>query len=179
MVKKQTADHSGIYAWALLRITLGAILFWAFLDKLFGLGFATCRDADTNVVTTMCSKAWLSGGSPTGGFLEFGTKGPLAEMYKSMAGNPIIDWLFMLGLLCIGTALILGIGIRVATVTGSLLMAMLWAAALPPANNPVLDEHIIYILILVGLYQTKDRQVWGLGSWWSRQPLVKKHPVLQ
>lgn len=179
MVKKQSVSHTGIRIWALLRISLGATFLWAFFDKLVGLGFSTCRDTATDTVTTLCSKAWLEGGSPTLGFLKFGTKGPFADFYQSLAGNSFIDWLFMLGLLLIGTALILGIGIRLATTTGSLLLFMMWTASLPPETNPVLDDHLIYILVLAGIYRTNERQAWGLRSWWIKQPLVKKLRFLE
>jgi thiosulfate dehydrogenase [quinone] large subunit len=42
----------------------------------------------------------------------------------------------MLGLAAIGTALILGIGMRMATGAGALLMVLMWSAVLPPAGNP-------------------------------------------
>ncbi|HTE57829.1 MAG TPA: hypothetical protein VK694_03710 [Verrucomicrobiae bacterium] len=177
--KKKFLDHSGIKVWALLRISLGAIFLWAFVDKLFGLGFATCRDAATGSVTTMCSKAWIEGGSPTIGFLKFGTSGPLAEFYQTLAGNTFIDWLFMIGLLSIGVALILGIGVRIATITGSLLLLMMWGAVLPPENNPVLDDHIIYIFVLAGIYRTNGTQAWGLRTWWVKQNVVKKFSILE
>lgn len=179
MAKQPATSHTGVRIWALIRIALGATFLWAFFDKLIGLGFATCRDATTNTVTTMCSKAWLESGSPTLGFLKFGTKGPFAEFYQSLAGNPIIDWLFMLGLLLIGTALLFGICIRLATVAGSLLLFMMWTAALPPDNHPFLDDHIIYILALVGIYQTNSRQAWGLRDRWVRLSIVKKLPILE
>lgn len=82
--------------WILLRFALGFTLLWAFLDKTFGLGRATAPD-----------KSWMAGGSPTAGFLKNAVQGPLADFYHSLAGNPVVDWLFMLGLLLIGLALIL------------------------------------------------------------------------
>jgi thiosulfate dehydrogenase [quinone] large subunit len=109
------------YTLAMLRIGMGWIFFWAFLDKLFGLGFAT-----------EASKSWLSGNSPTTGFLKFATHGPFKPFFESLAGNPIVDWLFMLGLFGIGLALILGIGLKIATQTGSLLLFLMWASLLPP-----------------------------------------------
>jgi thiosulfate dehydrogenase (quinone) large subunit len=75
------------YTLALARISLGFIFLWAFLDKLIGLGFATCRDAAEGTVNVMCDAAWLSGGSPTYGFLTFGTAGPFQEVFSGMAGN--------------------------------------------------------------------------------------------
>src|SRR4030095_68696 len=134
--------------WSLLRISLGFIFLWAFLDKLFGLGFATCRDAKSGAIDVMCSKAWLEGGSPTTGFLKNGTQGPFADFYQGLAGHAWVDWLFMAGLLLIGLALITGIALKLATISGSLLLFMMWTAALWPANNPVLDEHLVYILVL-------------------------------
>lgn len=156
------------YIRGILRIALGWIFFWAFLDKLFGLGFAT-----------EASKSWLAGTSPTAGFLTFGTKGPLAEIFQAMAGNIFVDWLFMMGLLLIGLALIIGIGMTIATWTGSLLMLLLYLAAVPPAQNPLIDQHIVYIFILWLLYKTKAGYNLGLGKWWSRTSLVQKYKFLQ
>jgi len=178
-LKKKISNSSELKVWALMRVTLGATFMWAFFDKLIGLGFATCRDEVSGQISVMCSKSWIEGGSPTLGFLKFASKGPFAELYQSLAGNPLIDFLFMSGLLLIGGALILGIGMKIATVTGSVLVIMMYSAVLPPANNPILDEHIVYLLILIGLFSTNNRQVWGLGKWWAKQPLVKKYPLLQ
>ncbi len=167
------------YALGLARISLGFIFLWAFFDKLLGLGFSTCRNTDTGVIDTMCDAAWLSGGSPTSGFLTFGTGGPFQEFYSTMAGNTFVDWLFMMGLLLIGLALMLGIGVKVATVTGSLLMLMMWTAALPPANNPFVDDHIVYIFTLAAIHFGNNNQKLGFGSWWATHPLVKKYPILR
>lgn len=178
MPKKQKEDKS-LYAWALARISLGLILLWAFFDKLIGLGFTTCRDAKTDAVTVMCENAWVEGGSPTTGFLKFAAKGPLEGFYSSLAGNTLVDILFMAGLFLIGFALVLGIGMKIATLSGVLLMLMMWSAVLPGENNPVLDDHIINIIILIGLLLANDRQKWGLRNWWVKQPLVKRYPVLE
>lgn len=155
------------YIWAALRIAMGWLFLWAFLDKLFGLGFATTPEA-----------AWLAGGSPTAGFLAFATSGPLAGLYQSMAGNAVVDWLFMLGLLGLGVALILGIGVQIAGYAGTLFVLLLWSANLPPANNPIMDEHIIYGLILVGLAMVRAGQWVGLGRWWYKL-VAKNLPWLQ
>ena len=36
--------HLDKYVWGALRIGVGWIFLWGFLDKLFGLGFATARE---------------------------------------------------------------------------------------------------------------------------------------
>lgn len=151
------------YVGAGLRISLGWIFLWAFIDKLFGLGFATER-----------ASSWLNGASPTEGFLSFGTQGPLAGTFQSLAGSAIIDWVFMLGLLGIGAALILGIGMRVAAVSGALMMVMMWAAALWPANNPFMDDHLVYAGLLAMLALSYSGRTFGLGARWEATPLVQK-----
>jgi len=55
----------------------------------------------------------------------------------------------------------------------------MWTAALPPENNPLLDDHIIYILVLAGIYRTNGTQAWGLRNWWIKQNIVKKYPNLE
>lgn len=154
--------------WILLRFALGFTLFWAFLDKLFGFGRATAPD-----------KSWLAGGSPTAGFLQNAVQGPFADFYHSLAGNPAVDWLFMLGLLCIGLALILGIGMKIAGYAGALLMFLMWASLLFPKNNPILDEHIIYLLVFLGFTSVKAGYWFGLGKWWANTGLVRKYPFLE
>ncbi|MEK7113383.1 MAG: hypothetical protein AAB873_00990 [Patescibacteria group bacterium] len=125
----------------ILRLAMGFVFLWAFVDKLFGLGFATTAD-----------KAWINGGSPTAGFLSFAVKGPFAEFFHSLAGVAMVDWLFMLGLLFIGITLILNKYVKWGSLAGMILMAMMYLALLLPVNNPIIDDHIIYILVLALIY---------------------------
>ena len=62
---------------AALRLVLGWTFLWAFLDKLFGLGYGTPSD-----------RSWLTGGSPTRGFLENSATGPFEDLYRSIAAPP-------------------------------------------------------------------------------------------
>ncbi len=161
-------DNKQLLVFPLLRLAMGWMFFWAFIDKLFGLGFATTAD-----------KSWLTGISPTYGFLKFASQGPFKDVFASLAGSAVVDWLFMLGLLGLGVALLLGIGMRLVAYAGSLLLFFMWLALLFPKNNPFLDEHIIYILVLWALYKTKAGDEWGFGKWWKKTILVKKYPLLQ
>lgn len=158
---------SSFYVLALARISLGFIFLWAFLDKLLGLGFSTCRVAATGVVSRGCSLAWVHGGSPTTGFLSHAT-GPFASFYHNLAGHAWVDYAFMALLLVIGLGLLFGVAMRMVTVLGSFLLLAMWSALLWPANNPLLDEHIVYILLLVVLYLTNSQQKWGCRDWWVR-----------
>jgi thiosulfate dehydrogenase [quinone] large subunit len=128
------------------------IFLWAFFDKVFGLGFAT-KSKD----------AWIHGGSPTSGFLSFATHGPFASVFKSMAGMAVVDWLFMFGLLCVGLALLLNRFVTWAAIGGGLMMLLMWLSAFPPANNPIIDEHVVYILVLALLAIESRKGRLGLG----------------
>jgi len=163
---------------AVLRIGFGLTFLWAFLDKMFALGFHTGYDEAGNL-DRFGDAAWINGGSPTEGFLAFGADGPFKDFYNSIAGAAWADWLFMLGLLGIGLALTLGAGMRIAAAAGALLYVLMWTVVLPPENNPVLDEHILGAVTLVALAMFHAGDTWGLGRWWSQKSIVKKHPVLR
>lgn len=163
-----TVSRSGGFAIAALRVALGFVFLWAFLDKTFGLGYATPDD-----------KSWISGGSPTKGFLSHVDVGPLQSAFNNIAGAWWADWLFMLGLFTIGVALILGVGLRLAAAAGALMMVLMWAAEWPMAQfsasgtatsstNPFVDYHLIYALSMIVLAVIGAGHYFGLGKWWSR-----------
>ena len=120
-----------------LRIAMSLIFLWAFFDKVFGLGFATTVD-----------KAWIHGGSPTAGFLAGAVKGPLANVFHGLSGMVVIDWRFMVGLLVIGLTLLFNKYVAFGAISGIIMMVLMWLALLFPANNPLIDERIIYALVL-------------------------------
>jgi thiosulfate dehydrogenase (quinone) large subunit len=165
-------------ALAVLRISTSFVFLWAFLDKTFGLGYAT-----------PWARAWINGGSPTKGFLKSVEVGPFQSMYHTIAGTWWADWLFMLGLLGIGLALIGGIALRIAASAGVLMMALMWFAEDPLARhtasgalsgsvNPITDYHVIYAAVLVVLALTYAGHTWGLGRWWATLPFVRRHHSL-
>ena len=104
---------------------------------------------------------------------------PFKEMFNSMAGQAWVDWLFMLGLLGIGVTLLLGIGMRLGTAAGALMYAFMYAAVLPLENNPVVDDHLVGIIVMAVLALGAAGTTWGLGHWWNRTDLVRKYPVLR
>lgn len=124
----------------MVRLSLGFIFLWAFIDKTFGLGFATKAE-----------NAWISGGSPTTGFLKFATKGPFAEFFQGLAGIPMVDWLFMIGLLFVGLTLIFKKYLKWGAFAGGAMVLLMWLAVLPPENNPAIDDHIVYFFVFMYL----------------------------
>ncbi|MEV4805330.1 hypothetical protein AB0K18_35485 [Nonomuraea sp. NPDC049421] len=152
------------YVWAVARIAIGWIFLWAFLDKTFGWGFATPSD-----------RAWIAGGSPTTGFLKGTGENALGGLFSALAGQVWVDWLFMAGLLGVGLALILGVAARLAAVAGTLMLVLMWAAELPLANNPFMDDHIVYSIVLIGLAMAGAGTTVGLGG----LPIVQRHAWLK
>ncbi|MEU9190204.1 hypothetical protein AB0D14_37895 [Streptomyces sp. NPDC048484] len=163
------------YVFAGLRLLTGFVFLWAFLDKTFGFGYATGS-----------GKGWIDGGSPTRGFLSGVAAGPMESTFHDWAGATWADWLFMLGLLGVGLALVSGIALRLAAVAGTLMMAFMWIAEWPPAKhlsdgsvsmspNPFADYHLVYAVVLIALAAAGAGAVWGLGRVWARLPFVSRN----
>jgi len=165
-----TAAHRSL---AVLRLATGFIFLWAFLDKTFGLGFSTPVE-----------RAWINGGTPSQGFLMSpAVTGPLKGFFAGIA-SPATDILFMLGMLGIGLAVMLGIGLRVSAVAGSALMILMYLAEWPftpnaSSTNPLVDYHIIYALALVVVAATAAGDTWGLGTWWKNLPIIRTQSWLR
>lgn len=132
-----------------LRFSMSFIFLWAFFDKLLGLGFATTK-----------ANAWISGGSPTTGFLTHAVKGPFADLFHSLASFPGMDWIFMLGLLFVGTTLLFSKYLKWGSLAGILMMILMWLALLFPENNPIIDDHIVYVFVLALLaFESESRRL--------------------
>lgn len=167
-------------ALAALRIAFGVTFLWAFLDKTFALGFHTGYSPE-GVLDRFGDAAWINGGSPTEGFLSFAVPAdnPFKGFFNGLAGYAVVDWLFMLGLLGIGVTLLLGVGIRIGTAAGALMYAFMYAASVPLENNPVVDDHLTGLIVMIVLGLAAVGTTWGLGGLWRRTSLVQKHPVLK
>ncbi|MFE6485654.1 hypothetical protein ACFVGN_22335 [Streptomyces sp. NPDC057757] len=174
-----TATATRAQVFAGLRIMTGFVFLWAFLDKTFGWGYATAS-----------GKGWTDGGSPTKGFLSGVAAGPMQSTFHSWAGAGWANWLFMLGLLGVGVALVSGIALRLAAVAGTALMAFMWIAEWPPArhladgspsmsSNPLIDYHVLYAVVLIALAVASAGTTWGLGRTWARLPVVREHAWLR
>ncbi|MFV0634984.1 MAG: DoxX family protein [Demequina sp.] len=167
---------------SITRITIGFYFFWAFIDKLFGLGFSSCRttaEDGTYTIEVMCERAWLNGARITEGYLGSST-GPFADFFKDLGTQAWTDWPFMLGLCGIGLALMLGIGTRIGMWSAIVMLAMMWVSHAWPGQggnttNPFVDDHIIMIVAVAAAVLLEVRyQAVGLGEWWKRLDVVQK-----
>jgi thiosulfate dehydrogenase [quinone] large subunit len=181
----RATDHEDRGPWfdralATLRIAFGITFLWAFLDKTFALGFHTGYDQEGNL-DRFGPAAWINGGSPTEGFLTFGVPedNPFKDFFNGMADSVFIEWVFMLGLLGIGVTLLLGVGMRIGAAAGALMYAFMYAAVLPLENNPVVDDHLVGVIVMAVLALGAAGTTWGLGHWWNSREVVRKYPVLR
>jgi len=173
LTEARTATLPGArQALAVLRLATGFIFLWAFLDKTFGLGFSTPAE-----------RAWINGGTPSQGFLgSEAVSGPLQPFFAGIA-SPATDILFMLGMLGIGLAVMLGIGLRVSAIAGAIIMVLMYLAEWPFAantasTNPLVDYHIIYALALIVVAATSAGDTWGFGRQWRALSIVRSQAWL-
>lgn len=182
MVERDIVTHgSARRGLAVLRLGFGFTFAWAFLDRLLALGYPTGADSRADTVDRFGPAAWIDGGSPTADFLTntVPADNPMWESFNSLAGEAWVDWLLMISLAGVGLALVLGVGIRIAAITGAALYLLMWLAAMPLENNPVMDHHLLGAIALPVLALTLAGDTWGLGTVWARSALVRKFPVLR
>lgn len=162
----------------LVRILIGWQFLWAFLDKAFGLGWATTSD-----------NAWINGGSPTQGYLSAvvdDPNTPFQGLFETFLGQTWADWLFMVGLAGIGIVLILGLGKALtwfAALCGIAMYVLMYLAAWPAghraadgvqaAMNPFLDDHLLNAVVLLALAACNAGAYLGLAKAWRSRHAFK------
>ena len=186
-VASTSVNAGSKFGWVMLsitRIALGFYFLWAFLDKLLGLGFSTCRtvaEDATFTIEAFCERAWINGGHVTEGYLVYGgnPNSPFNEFFVNLGAERWTDWPFMIGLLGVGLALMLGIGTKVGAISGSLMVIFMYMTQMPVSTNPVLDDHILMALMMFAIVWVElARQSIGLGKWWRSLEIVKKNSWL-
>ena len=168
-----------------LRIATGWMFLWSFLDSMFGLGFSTCRLEDGSI-SRGCDAAFINGGSPTWGFLNFGTGGSktagLVDWMAPSAPNAInfADVLYMFGMFDVGVALVFGVAIRLGGIGGAAMMALIYlASAVWPEYNPLVDDHVIIALVCLIFASAPARaSALSLRDKWIAVPAVADKPIL-
>lgn len=96
---------------------------------------------------------------------------------------PVVNFVNEWGLLLLGVSLILGVGVRVSSLLGAVLMMLYYFPVLDfPYPNPhsfIVDEHIVYICSLLVLAALNAGRIWGLGKWCAALPLCSRFPFLR
>lgn len=119
-----------------------------------------------------------------GGFLQGAKTFP--GFYHALAQPgilPVVDFLNEWGLVLLGVSLILGIGVRLSSSLGALLMLLYYLPQLdfpyPDAHSFLVDQHIIYIFVLLFFAAVRAGRVWGLENWCANLPICSKFPKLR
>ena len=96
---------------------------------------------------------------------------------------PLVNFVNEWGLTLLGLSLIFGIFVRLGSILGAVLMLLYYIPILDfPYPNPhsyLVDEHIIYIFVLLLLTSLRAGRVWGLENWCSNLPICSKYPKLR
>ncbi|ELZ92655.1 hypothetical protein C441_10563 [Haloferax sulfurifontis ATCC BAA-897] len=156
------------YSLFLLRVVMGWTLFQGGVTKL-----VTYLDADPS--NNWTAAGFLANGIPEGN--------PLMGLWGSMAGSPLIDMLNMWGLTLAGLAIILGAFVRFSAFWGAIMMLFYWAAALeggilaglPLAHGWVVDDHIVYAVLLFGLGAFGAGRILGVDAYLENMEFVRRN----
>lgn len=168
MVCTTDNDDRGRLVLGIIRIVLGFMMVWAFFDKLLGLGMLTTPE-----------NAIVNGGSPTAYYLSELVSGPFEGLFNAIAGNAVVDFLLMAGLIAIGVAMMLGIASRLSTVGMVVMMVLMYMLCIPPSDNPLVDYHIVYALAALAVFYLGGYRALGLQDRWEGIGMVKRIPMLR
>ena len=144
----------------LLRISLGWLFFYAGVTKVFNPEWSAA--------------GYLRGAKTFAGFYQL-----LLGTNILTVVNFVNEW----GLTLLGISLILGIGVRLSSILGAFLMLLYYFARLdfphPDPNSFLVDQHIIYALVLLLFANLRAGRVWGLENWCANLSICSKFPKLR
>ena len=143
-----------------LRIAMGWLMFYAGITKLLN--------------PTWSSAGYLTGAKTFPEFYAWLTRPEIL---------PITNFANEWGLTLLGVSLILGVFVRLSSLGGALLMILYYFPVLtfPTIKTTafIVDEHIMYALVLLFFAAVKAGRVWGLENWYSKLPVCSKFPRLR
>ena len=144
----------------LLRIALGWLMFYAGITKVI-------------------DPAWSAGGYLKGAKTFVG----FYQWLASPGILPLVNFVNEWGLTLLGLSLILGIFVRLSSILGAVLMLLYYLPILDfPYPNPhsyLVDEHIVYVFVLLLFAGLRAGRVWGLENWCSNLPICSRFPKLR
>lgn len=132
---------------SLLRISLGWLFFYAGITKVL-------------------DPSWSASG-----FLNNAATFP--EFYKWLGSPsilPAVNFLNEWGLTFLGISLVLGVGVRLSGFLGAILMALYYFPGLKfpfLEHGFLVDDHIIYIFVLLFLATSRAGKCYSLENWFS------------
>lgn len=159
------SERAFAYALFALRIVMG----WTFLQG--------------GLTKLLAPEGWSAAGFLANAIPE---GNPFVGMFAAMAGNPVIDALNMWGLTLVGLSLLLGAFVRWSAFWGAVMMIFYWMASLqggllqglPLEHGWVVDDHIVYAVLLYGLGAFGAGRILGLDAVLEKITYVREHPRL-
>jgi thiosulfate dehydrogenase [quinone] large subunit len=142
-----------------LRLVTGWLMFYAGITKILD--------------PTWSAAGYLKNAQTFAGFYQWLTQPSLLPLV-----NFVNEW----GLTLLGISLILGIGVRLSSTLGAILMLLYY---FPAVNFPfvphgfIVEEHIIYAAVLAFLAAVRAGRYYGLENWCSNLPICTKFSRLR
>jgi len=108
---------------------------------------------------------------------------PLYQWFLTPSILPTINFINEWGQLLLGVSLILGIGVRLSSILGVILLSLYYLAQLnfPYVNKTsyLIDEHVIYSLVLLYFAFTRAGRIYGIENWCANLPICRKIPRIR
>ncbi|MBX4215393.1 DoxX family membrane protein [Candidatus Parcubacteria bacterium] len=107
---------------------------------------------------------------------------PFYAWFAAPSVLPFTNVLNAWGLALVGLALVLGIAVRFASLSGIALMLLYYFALPFPYPSPyffVVDDHLIYAAALLVLAAARAGRFYGLEKWCVSLPICTRYPRLR
>ena len=143
----------------LLRVSTGWLMFYAGITKIL-------------------DPAWNAAGYLT-------NAATFPNFYKALASPgvlPVVNFVNEWGLTLLGVSLILGVGVRLSSILGAILMILYYFPAVEFPFVPhgfIVEEHIVYAAALAFFATVRAGRFYGLERWCSNLPICSKFPKLR
>lgn len=116
-------------------------------------------------ITKVLNPAWSAAGYLNGAKTFAG----LYQLLLSPSVLPVVNFVNEWGMTLLGISLIVGIFVRLSSVLGAVLMLLYYFPVLvfqyAGEHSYIVDEHIIYALVLLLFAATRAGKIWGFDAW--------------
>lgn len=158
----------GGYLLGLVRILIGWMFIWTFIDRTFGLGRPTPHD-----------QAWTRGGSPIDSFVgsarDSGSRNPVPGFWRFLSEQHTwVNIVLMVLIAVIGVLLVLGFVMWFSCVAGAILLVLQWFTAWPIKDNLFLNSALLGAVVLIALLACNAGSFVGFGKRWQHQEKVTR-----
>ncbi|MFB6265775.1 MAG: DoxX family membrane protein [Candidatus Nanohaloarchaea archaeon] len=146
------------YAILALRLVMGWVLFYAGVTKLL-------------------QPDWSAAGYLT----HVASSNPLQPLWTVLAKDWIwlVDPLNAWGLTLVGLGLLTGALLRWSAFWGAVMMLFYWASSFPLSHSILIDDHVVYALLLFGLGAFGAGRILGVDGWLEETSFVERRPWMR